>query len=66
MRSSVDLIIRDLFSDLQASVGLLTDSQLALIKGLKKYYARNKKLSERQLSTLLEIKKYNSSPAWIK
>ena len=66
MRSSVEMVIRDIFTDLQASAGRLTDSQLTLIKSMRKYYDKNKKLSERQLSTLLEIKKYCSSPMWIK
>lgn len=58
VKSSIEMIIRDLFSDLQASEGRLTDSQVTLIKSMKKYYQKNKKLSEKQLSVLLEIKKF--------
>ena len=58
-KSSIEMIIRDLFRDLSENSEKLTDSQLTLMKSMKKYYARNKKLSEKQLSTLLEIKKYS-------
>lgn len=63
---TVNLIIRDVFTDLVENSSRLSDSQLALIKSIKRYYQRNKKLSEKQLSVLLEMKKYCSSPEWIK
>lgn len=58
MKATVNLVIRDVFIDLVENSTRLSDSQLELIKSMKKYYVRNKKLSEKQLSTLLEIKKY--------
>lgn len=58
MRATVDLIIRDLFTDLQAIN--LNDSQTALVKSMKKSFARNKTLSEKQLSILFELRKYGA------
>lgn len=58
MKSSIDLIIKDLFSDFRENVAQLTDSQNSLVKSMERYYRRNKKLSEKQFSVLLNLKKY--------
>ena len=52
-----DMIIRDLFKDLETHESSLSPNQNNLVKSMKKYYARYKKLSERQMQTLLEIRK---------
>ena len=56
MKATIDLIIRDLFTDLQAMK--LNDSQVTLVKSMKRYYQKHKTVTEAQLKTLLEIKKY--------
>lgn len=58
MKSTVDHIIKDLFTDLQVEAGKLSESQLTLVKSIKKYFDKNRKLSEKQLALLLEIRKY--------
>ena len=57
MRSTVDHIIKDLFQDLQTVP--LNDSQLNLVTSMKQSYQKHKKLSEKQLSILLDLKKYS-------
>jgi hypothetical protein len=59
MKSSVEMIIRDLFTDLQAVAGKLSDPQVNLIGSMKRYYQKYKKLSEAQLQILLEIRKHS-------
>jgi hypothetical protein len=50
------MIIKDLFSDLAGKK--LSESQAKFIEGAKKYFKRNKVLSEKQLNILLEMRKY--------
>jgi hypothetical protein len=56
MKSSIQMVIKDLFAELGSRN--LTESQSKFIEGAKRYFKRNKILSEKQLSTLLEIKRY--------
>lgn len=50
--------IKELFNHLSERAGQLTPGQLDLVKSMLRYYRCNKRLSERQMATLTEIKKY--------
>jgi hypothetical protein len=50
--------IKEAFEFLGSHAGSLTQGQLELLKGLQKYYREHKELSERQMKTLFEIRKY--------
>jgi hypothetical protein len=56
MRATVDMIIKDLFSDLGSKK--LTESQVRFVDGAKRYFKRNKTLSEKQINVLFEMRKY--------
>ncbi len=48
--------INEAFTDLSLSAGRLTPGQLEFAKSLHHYYYRYKKLSERQIKVLFDIK----------
>lgn len=48
--------IKEAFRDLSMHAGMLTPGQLEFAKGLQHYYARYKKLSEKQRKVLFDIK----------
>lgn len=50
--------IRETFDKLYLNEKQLTAWQVDFIRGCRKYYQRNKTLSEKQLAALREIKKY--------
>ena len=53
-------MIKQLFNSLAEIAGKMTTGQLELVKGMQKYYRKNKQLSEKQLNVLNEILKYCS------
>ncbi len=50
--------IKEVFEFLYLNEQQLSLTQISFIKSLKKYYGRNKTLSERQRKVLFEIRKY--------
>lgn len=50
--------IKETFDFLYLNEKKMTANQFDFVQSLKKYYAKNKTLSEKQQKTLLEIKKY--------
>ena len=54
----MESFIKETFKFLANHAGQLSQGQFELIKGMKRHYQKHKQLSEKQLSTLLEIKKY--------
>jgi hypothetical protein len=50
--------IKEAFSFLQVHERQLSLSQIDFVKSLKNYWAKNKRLSERQKTALFEIRKY--------
>jgi hypothetical protein len=48
--------IRETFRQLEQNKGYLSESAASFIAGLRKYFTRNKRLSERQLKALYEIR----------
>ena len=54
-------MIKKLFESLAERAGKMTTGQLELVKGMQKYYRKNKQLSERQLNVLNEILKFSDS-----
>jgi len=57
MRISENEELKGIFQYLADNKSEMSLSQITLIKGFKKYFKRNKKLSDKQLNVLLEIKK---------
>ena len=54
------IFIKETFDFLSLHEKNLTASQFDFVESLKKYYHKNKQLSEKQTAALLEIKKYCS------
>ncbi|HAX61151.1 MAG TPA: hypothetical protein DCX95_01125 [Elusimicrobia bacterium] len=50
--------ITELFKTLAEHAGSLTTGELKLVKSFQRYFRKHKTLSERQLKTLIEIRKY--------
>ena len=50
--------IKATFAFLQLNEGKMSYGQTLIVKALKKYYVKNKRLSEKQLQTLFDIRKY--------
>lgn len=50
--------IKETFDFLYLNQRLLTVGQMDFIQSLKKYFTKNKQLSEKQAATLFKIKKY--------
>jgi hypothetical protein len=50
--------IKELFDSFYLDEKNLTSAQLAFVEGAKKYFSRNRELSDRQISVLRDIKKY--------
>jgi hypothetical protein len=48
--------IRETFKILESSQNLLSENAIFFVKSLKKYFDKNKRLSEKQFKILLEIK----------
>jgi hypothetical protein len=48
----------DLFTELFSNEKRLTTGQLIFIRNVKKHFAKNKILSEKQTSALVDIRKY--------
>lgn len=54
--------IKELFKYYKGNPGGLSDRQKELIKGMRKYYRRNKQLSDRQIKVLIEIRAELTKP----
>lgn len=54
--------IKECFDFLYLNERYLSASQSEFIAGLKRYYHKNKELSEKQISALMEIRKYLKVP----
>lgn len=54
------------FKEIKLNENSLSLSQITFVRSLKKHYARNKQLSEKQQKILFEIKKYMSFENTIK
>jgi hypothetical protein len=54
--------IKELFKYYEGNPEGLGDRQKELIKGMRKYYRRNKQLSERQIKVLIEIRAELTNP----
>ena len=52
--------VTEAFEFLAAHSGCLSNGQIELLKSLQKYYRENKALTEQQMKTLLEIRKYST------
>ena len=48
--------IKETFKILESSQNLLSENAIFFVKSLKKYFDKNKRLSEKQFKILLEIK----------
>jgi hypothetical protein len=59
MEAQNNVEIKEAFDFLYLNEKHLTEGQSQLVKSMMRYYRRNKKLSERQMATRFEIKKYN-------
>jgi hypothetical protein len=57
-----NIIIEETFDVLYLNQRYLSAGQADFVAGLKRYYRRNKQLTEKQLSALLEIKKFMKEP----
>jgi len=53
--------IKEVFSYLALHEQKLSLSEIDFVRSLKKYFTRNKKLSERQKTALFEIRKFMQS-----
>lgn len=47
--------IKEIFKRLEGRIESLSPYQVDFLKGIKKYYARNNKLSEKQIDALVNI-----------
>lgn len=54
--------IKELFKFYEGNPGGLSDRQKELVKGMRKYYRRNKQLSDRQIKVLIEIRAELTQP----
>ena len=50
--------IKEAFNFLRRNEGKMSYGQVLIVKSLKEYYVKNKRLSEKQLQILFDIRKY--------